>query len=269
MKMPPQGPLLEAGRNAHFEINDTFTVRINSDRPEEPPKSVFLKFTSPDAGRHHEDVTVCFLRDELQPENYHKRIVFDLGKLVLVQSFEITVFYDGRGGTSKSRGDLTDTWHIQCDARQLQKAMLKLMDNYKRLRSDKWGNYDPVTMSLRSFNRPSRRLHEPQQNWVQICKRGKYEVASTAVHFRRKLAAAGANRVAVRPMRLPENLEAAFNHKYSEWERTYEACNRYSQLATLYGRGDEFYFDGRHVAGGCGFNGGIILHGDSSVGIHT
>ena len=43
--------------------------------------------------------------------------------------------------------------------------------------------------------------------------------------------------------------------------------SHYVQRAVLHAHGDEFYFDGRRP-GGCGFNGGIILH-RGSYGIHT
>jgi len=43
--------------------------------------------------------------------------------------------------------------------------------------------------------------------------------------------------------------------------------SRLINCAWLYAHGDEFYFNGR-FAGGCGFNGGIILH-KNTYGIHT
>ena len=43
---------------------------------------------------------------------------------------------------------------------------------------------------------------------------------------------------------------------------------RLADSATLFCHRNEFYFDGRHLPNGCGYNGGVILHGNS-YGIHT
>jgi hypothetical protein len=55
-------------------------------------------------------------------------------------------------------------------------------------------------------------------------------------------------------------------------ERTFAQLMRdLSRLITsakLFPNDDEFYFDGRRLENGCGFNGGVILHGNS-YGIHT
>lgn len=57
-------------------------------------------------------------------------------------------------------------------------------------------------------------------------------------------------------------------------DRTFQDLKRdLSRLLTcahVYAHGDEFYFDGRHLPNGCGYNGGVILHTRSNTyGIHT
>jgi hypothetical protein len=55
--------------------------------------------------------------------------------------------------------------------------------------------------------------------------------------------------------------------KPEEWVRLCRSVSHYLTLSKFYAHRDEFYFDGRY-AGGVGFNGGFILHGDT-FGIHT
>lgn len=50
--------------------------------------------------------------------------------------------------------------------------------------------------------------------------------------------------------------------------KLYRDLSRFLGQAVVYGNRDEFYFDGRKMKGGCGFNGGFILHGNE-YGIHT
>jgi hypothetical protein len=63
-----------------------------------------------------------------------------------------------------------------------------------------------------------------------------------------------------------------FHDRLQGGERTFnDLMNDLSRIvstALLYACGGEFYFDGRNVPNGCGFNGGVILH-QNRYGIHT
>ncbi len=52
------------------------------------------------------------------------------------------------------------------------------------------------------------------------------------------------------------------------WPKFVRDLMRYVRQANIYGQVGEIYFDGRHTPGQCGYNGSLILHGDS-YGIHT
>lgn len=66
---------------------------------------------------------------------------------------------------------------------------------------------------------------------------------------------------------LPTDKWLAWNAGFSVWTGLLADISRIIRRAKLFAHRDEFYFDGRWP-GGCGYNGGIILHGDH-YGIHT
>jgi hypothetical protein len=54
------------------------------------------------------------------------------------------------------------------------------------------------------------------------------------------------------------------------WADLMRDLSHYIQCARLSCNGEEFYFDGRTIPNGCGYNGGILpYHNDHSYGIHT
>lgn len=54
----------------------------------------------------------------------------------------------------------------------------------------------------------------------------------------------------------------------AKWWRLMEQLSHYIDRALIYGHKDEFYFDGRRLPNGLGFNGGIILR-EADFSIHT
>lgn len=147
----------------------------------------------------------------------------------LVKGWQIVLVREPEsGGMGKDRGEC---WRYACDTVRLFKRVLELRE--KRIET---------TLDLDRFQEGPRKVE--MLGIMQMIRHphalGRF--APTVKYFRSKLTG-------------------------DEFERLLRDLSAYLPRAKLYGQVDEFYFDGR-IAGGCGFNGGIILHGEE-YSIHT
>ena len=178
------------------------------------------------------------LPGELTPTQY-PHAVKDLTRVAVFYGDHFVLFYAPdncwcRDGVYNSRAD-----DLYCDTRKLLEVVRKLHErrvattvlDTDRLRCAP-DELKPLTVAQLAAH-PNLRNRD--------------ELGQTLKHFR-KLLANGTRRT--------------FEHLMLD-------LSHYVQCASVYARGDEFYFDGRRP-GGCGFNGGILPHThDNSYGIHT
>ncbi len=178
------------------------------------------------------DFNFYFLPEELRPlKPFECRLIRDLSNHILAETWKLQIIHVEETG---ARDGEMKTWGrvLFVDAQKLFAHMLKLREKKLEAIID--------LERLRVPHHPTRIL-----TFTQMCRHvnARHEMAKTIKYFHSRL-------------------------KAEYWPRLVEVLSRYLPQAIIYGHGDEFYFDGRRITGGCGFNGGIILHGDE-FGIHT
>ena len=211
-------------------------ITVNID-PEHPAAALSLQWQMPGTDG---PTSLYMLPGELTPKQY-PHAVKDLSRVAVFYGDHFVLFYAPdncwcRDGVYNSRAD-----DIYCDTNKLLEVVRKL--HAKRIAKT-------VLDTDRFHNVHTESMLTVAQLAAHPNLRNRDELGQTLKHFRQLLAKGEAN-----GRRTFEQLMRDLSH--------------YVQVAIVYARGDEFYFDGRR-AGGCGFNGGILPHTfDNSYGIHT
>ena len=225
---------------------------------------------------------LIFLREELLPDAPLPRVVFDLGRIIVINRDTLEIIARShRNGTSHHHPDGADFTEIACDTRALQRALLKLLDlPLPTVDPQGWGfPQRQHTLKWASFTRyaPLQTSAPVNLNLVQVVRssleHSRANVLRALLYYRRNLEPAGRG---LRPLPL-DGVTMETLADPPRWQRCLESVRLYArqQLHALRWGKEENYelgFNGR-FAGGCGYNGGIILHGagtaSASVGVHT
>jgi hypothetical protein len=213
-------------------------ITVNID-PKYPAAAISLKWRMPGAPSADCPSSLYLLPSELTPTQY-PHAVKDLSRVAVFYGDHFVLFYapdNGRcvNGVYTSRAD-----DIYCNTFKLLEVVRKL--HAKRIP-------ETVLDTDRFHSVHTESLLTVAQLAAHPNLRNRDELGATLRHFWQLLSKGG------------------------ERSRTFQQLMRdlshYVQCASVYARGDEFYFDGRRP-GGCGFNGGILPHTfDNSYGIHT
>jgi len=196
-------------------------------------KSLEIQWQMPGAAHPH---SVYLLPEELTAAKY-PHIVSDCGRIVSFWGDRL-VMHESVGNISGSGRDgqhATQADVIHCNT-------YKLLEVLRTLHARQVRATDIETSSLTTVETP------PLFTVAQLAKhpnmRDPERFGRTLKFFRDRLV----------------NGDRTFAHLMRD-------LSRMVNQAWIFASGDEFYFNGR-IEGGCGFNGGIILHGNT-YGIHT
>jgi len=204
-------------------------------------KSVMLEWRMPDSAYLS---SIYIMPEELTPSGY-PHVVRDCGRLVAFWGDKLTVtespgnYHTGDSGCFKA-----DTDVIVVNTHRLLEVLRKVHASAE-LRKDR-------TKAL-NIEIDTERLHRHiEAPKLTICQMVKHVNMAGAESFGKTL--------------------KYFKERLHGGRRSFEdlllELSRLIQQAKIYCHRDEFYFDGRSMPGGLGFNGGIILH-ENTFGIHT
>lgn len=273
-----------------MKLAPTFTVttHVSCETPGRYDQAP-LTFTTAD-GQHTLDIYL--LRAEIAPDpappRYQPRAVFDLSRVIIIQNHCLEILTRNVRGTDGYHAGTEDYWELPLHWEPLQAALLKVLDRPVPVDPSNCRTYSKTectyTWKLASF---SRRGVQPAAlpSLVavlrQVAEHSRANVLKALLYYRSNLEAPGQGCL---PLPLDESGNPHSNllrqrgcrSERPRWQRCLEAVQIYAQqnLHACYCGGEhyELGFNGR-FAGGCGYNGGIILHGsgtpDASVGVHT
>ncbi len=178
------------------------------------------------------DFNFYFLTEELRPlAPFECRVIRDLSRHILAETWKMQIIHVSDTG-GRDGALKTDGYVLYVDTNKLFRHILTLRE--KKLEA---------TMDIERLRTPVSRTQ--MLTFTQMCKHAnaRSQFSKTIKYFHDRL-------------------------KPDQWPRLIEVLSRYLPVAVVFCHGDEFYFDGRRLQGGVGFNGGIILHGDE-FGVHT